>query len=322
MTELKVLKETVEFMGFELPVIEGGFGEGQRILTEIQVAKIHNMEIYEVRKSIKRLIEKDRLKSNIDYIDLKGGSKEFTTSIVELLVSLGYTKSGVTQASNIYILSERGYTKLVKAMDDDESWDVMDKIVDGYFKYRKMSIASYMIDDPIKRAEKWIEEQKQTKLLLEQKDNKIETQHKLIDTITQSYDGTYIRMICVDYVNKISKQTGIHQSDLYSKVYKLVGRALKKDLTIQFENFTNNEKLKVKENIEYNRENKLKGLDRKSPYLIKDSKANISKVEFVCDVLGQGNIMLEAMSKVFEVGIEDIIEKYNIVKIEKELSGE
>ena len=30
--------------------------------------------------------------------------------------------------------------------------------------------------------------------------------------------------------------------------------------------------------------------------------------------------MLESMSKVFEVGIEDIIEKYNIVKMEKELS--
>ena len=148
------------------------------------------------------------------------------------------------------------------------------------------------------------------------------SKHKLIDAMTESYDGTYIRMICVDYVNKTAKQTGIHQSDLYSKVYKLVGRAIKKDLTIQFENFTNNEKLKVKENMEYNRENKLKGLDRKSPYLIKDSKANISKVEFVCDVLGQGNVMLEAMSKVFEVGIEDIIEKYNIVKIEKELSGE
>ena len=76
-----------------------------------------------------------------------------------------------------------------------------------------------------------------------------------------------------------------------------------------------------KRRVEYNRENKLKGLDRKFPYLIKDSKAEVSKIEFVCDVLGKGNVMLESMSKVFEVGIESIIEKYNIVKIEKELSG-
>lgn len=151
--------------------------------------------------------------------------------------------------------------------------------------------------------------------------DKNNTQNKLIDTMTESYDGTFIRTICVDYVNKISKQTGIHPSDLYSRVYKLVGRSLKKDLTVQFDNFVKSEKMKVKENIEYNRENKLKGLDRKFPYLIKDSKAEVSKIEFVCDVLGKGNVMLESMSKIFEVGIEDIIEKYNIVKIEKELSG-
>ena len=319
MTELKLLNETVDFMGFKLPVIEGGFGDGQRIVTELQIAKVHNMEVREVRKSIKRLVDNSRLKLNIDYIDLKESGKVFTT-LESFLISLGYNKSGITQASNIYILSERGYTKLVKSMDDDESWNVMDKMIDGYFKYRKLAIASYMIDDPIARAEKWIEEQKVHKLQLELKDSKIETQHKLIDTMTESYDGTYIRMVCVDYVNKVSKQTGIHQSDLYSKVYKLVGRTLKKDLTIQFDNFIYNEKLKVKENIEYNRDNKLKGLDRKSPYLIKDSKANISKVEFVCDVLSKGNVMLESMSKVFEVGIEDIIEKYNIVKMEKELN--
>lgn len=165
-----------------------------------------------------------------------------------------------------------------------------------------------------------VEEEKE-KLQLENSKlvDKNKTQYKLIDTMTQSYDGTLIRTVCVDYINKVSKQTGIHQSDLYSKVYKLVGRALKKDLTVQFDNFTNKEKLKVKENIEYNRDNKLKGLDRKSPYLIKDSKAKISKIEFICDVLGQGRVMLESMSKVFEVGIEDIIEKYNIVKTEKEL---
>lgn len=109
MTELKVLSETVDFMGFKLPVIEGGFGDEQRVLTEVQVARIHNMEVYEVRKSIKRLVEKDRLKSNIDYIDLKEGSRLTTTSIIDLLISFGYNKSGLTQATNIFIMSETGY---------------------------------------------------------------------------------------------------------------------------------------------------------------------------------------------------------------------
>ena len=41
-------------------------------------------------------------------------------------------------------------------------------------KSKEIAIASYMIDDPIKRAEKWIEEQKQHKLALEEKQKVIE----------------------------------------------------------------------------------------------------------------------------------------------------
>lgn len=37
-----------------------------------------------------------------------------------------------------FVLSERGYTKLIKYMDDDTSWDVMDKFVDEYFTMRKI----------------------------------------------------------------------------------------------------------------------------------------------------------------------------------------
>ena len=66
MTELKLLNETVDFMGFKLPIIEGGFGDNQRVLTELQISKIHNMEIKEVRKSIKRLVENGRLKQDFE----------------------------------------------------------------------------------------------------------------------------------------------------------------------------------------------------------------------------------------------------------------
>ena len=36
-----------------------------------------------------------------------------------------------------YILSERGYTKLIKYMEDDASWDVMEQFIDEYFSMRK-----------------------------------------------------------------------------------------------------------------------------------------------------------------------------------------
>ena len=36
-----------------------------------------------------------------------------------------------------YLLSERGYSKLLKLLDDDIAWEQYDKLVDGYFNMRK-----------------------------------------------------------------------------------------------------------------------------------------------------------------------------------------
>lgn len=49
-------------------------------------------------------------------------------STLELLLSLGYAKQSITQAEHIYILSERGYAKLIKIMDADLAWNVHDKL--------------------------------------------------------------------------------------------------------------------------------------------------------------------------------------------------
>ena len=34
-----------EFMGMEIPVVYGGFGEGQKVILAKTVAEIHNMEL-------------------------------------------------------------------------------------------------------------------------------------------------------------------------------------------------------------------------------------------------------------------------------------
>lgn len=145
MNELKISGK-VEFMGKEIPIIEGGFGENCRIVTDKQISEIHSMENFEVRKSIKRLIEKDRIKQGVDYIDLKV-SKEFTNNFE----SLGYTKMQISKSESIFILSERGYIKLVKSMDDDLSWNIMDKFVDEYFAMRK-EVATFKLPQTYKEA--------------------------------------------------------------------------------------------------------------------------------------------------------------------------
>ena len=130
MNEIKVLGKQ-EFMGREIQVLEGGFGENQRIITAKEVANIHNTELREINQSLNRMLERGRLQENIDYIDLM--QDEFSKS---LAVTLGLVGSNRTK--NVYILSERGYCKLIKYMDDDESWDVMEKFVDEYFRMREV----------------------------------------------------------------------------------------------------------------------------------------------------------------------------------------
>jgi len=123
------------FMGIEIPIIEGGFGEYKRIVTAKTVSEIHNVEIKEVTKSINRLLEKKRLKENVDYIDVVSQVNSLPMDLEQVF---GIKPAYLSRTNNIYILSERGYTKLIKAMDDDKSWEVMDNFVDSYFELRNV----------------------------------------------------------------------------------------------------------------------------------------------------------------------------------------
>ena len=128
--ELKIIGNQ-KFMGIDIPVIEGGFGENCRIVTAKTIAEIHETLLKEINQSINRLIKKGRFIENIDYINL------FSNEILKVTASdLGLiTSNGQKQC---FIVSERGYTKLVKYMDDDKSWDIMERFVDEYFTMRKI----------------------------------------------------------------------------------------------------------------------------------------------------------------------------------------
>lgn len=127
--ELKVNGKQ-SFMGIDIPIIEGGFGENKRIVTAKTVSEIHGTRLADINATIKRMIDKKRLKESVDYLDCLSE----TVSLRNFAEDLGLIGSNRTQ--NVFILSERGYTKLIKAMDDDKSWEVMDNFVDSYFEMR------------------------------------------------------------------------------------------------------------------------------------------------------------------------------------------
>ena len=121
---------TQNFIGVEIPIIEGGFGDSKKSITDKSIANIHNMELKNIRARINDNIK--RFKEGIDFIDLKSACD------ISTLINLGYSKQSITQAKHIYLLSERGYTKLIKIMDSDLAWEIYDKLVDDYFSMREI----------------------------------------------------------------------------------------------------------------------------------------------------------------------------------------
>ena len=73
----------------------------------------------------------------------------YTTSNEQLKVTasdLGLIASNGQK--NCFVLSERGYSSLIKYMDDDESWEIHEKLIDDYFSLReavkeKLDISKY-----------------------------------------------------------------------------------------------------------------------------------------------------------------------------------
>ena len=76
------------------------------------------------KKEVKQNIK--RFKEGVDFIDLKDVGESHNN--LGLLQSLGYSKMQVSKAEHIYLLSERGYAKLIKIMDTDLAKDVAEWI--------------------------------------------------------------------------------------------------------------------------------------------------------------------------------------------------
>lgn len=111
--------------------IEGGFGKDKKAILVKEISNIHGRELKEINKLINN--NKNRFKENIDIIDLKGTEFEVILNNHEI-----YSQNALNRSSNIYLLSERGYSKLLKIMDDDLAWEKYDNLVDNYFNMREV----------------------------------------------------------------------------------------------------------------------------------------------------------------------------------------
>ena len=118
----------VNIEGMKFHDIEGGFGEGKKAMLVKEIANIHGREVKKVNELINN--NRKRFKDDVDIIDLKTGLSK------GLVLEMGFTNAQYGNANNIYLLSERGYSKLLKILEDDFAWEQYEKLVDGYFNMR------------------------------------------------------------------------------------------------------------------------------------------------------------------------------------------
>ncbi len=127
--ELKVYG-TQKFMGIDIPVIEGGFGERQKVILIKTVSEIHDVKVKELNKLINNNI--DEFEFGVDILDLKTG--DFKEPVLENKL---ITKAEFGNANNVYLLSEQGYMALIQLMKTDKAREIRKKLRREYFSMRK-----------------------------------------------------------------------------------------------------------------------------------------------------------------------------------------
>ena len=190
MKELTV-KGLVTVEGMKFHEIEGGFGEGKKSILVKEIAEIHKRPFRKINELINN--NRKRFADMIDIIDLKANPSEGLGYL-----ELGFTKQAFNQSKNIYLLSERGYAKLLKILEDDFAWDQYDRLVDEYFSMRKE-----IIDNPYKNLSKEL----QAIFIHDEKIQKIEEDIKHLQNDVPLY----------------TSECEVLQNKLKAKIVKLLG---------------------------------------------------------------------------------------------------
>lgn len=125
--ELKI-SGTQNFMGIEIPIIEGGFGENCRVLTANTIAEIHNSRLDKINELITNNISE--FEFGIDILDMMSDKES-----LNLAKGLGFITNN--RQNHCYLLSEQGYMLLVGFMKTEKSKEIRKNLRRKYFSMRE-----------------------------------------------------------------------------------------------------------------------------------------------------------------------------------------
>ena len=126
------------FMGMEIPVIAGGFGEGCKCVKANTVAEIHEARLDKVNELISNNISE--FETGVDILDLMDNEES-----LNLAKGLGFITNN--RQKHCYLLSEQGYMLLVGFMKTDKAKQIRKELRRQYFSMRETIHNTYDVVD-------------------------------------------------------------------------------------------------------------------------------------------------------------------------------
>lgn len=290
------LKKTglVKINNYEFEGIEGGFGENKKCILAKDIAKIHGKELKHINELINNNF--DKFKNDVDIIELLGVGfndtyfKELGFSQQSLNSYRGMLKKGLQ--TGIYLLSERGYSKLLKFMDDELSYDLYEQLLDNYFRLRQeiqqISKQDKLLLKIINSNSKEELASNMTEYQLEYvKPLELENSRKqqLIDGMTNHIKGKSQRQM----INEIIRRKGIGEiKERWDILYNYYEKEKHMNLSERVENYNSKQPKK---------------------------KDNVNKIEYIENVICDMQTLYELAVKIFETDFaNNLIEQARIIK--------
>lgn len=222
MNQLKVTGR--EHIGqYEFTGIEGGFGKDKKAMLVKDIANIHDQPLGEINRRIND--NRKQFKDGVDIIDLK------------TVMGLSHNEFGFTQNSwnrlvNAYLLSERGYSKLLKILEDDKAWEIYDQLVDDYFNMRSQ-LDTTRLSPELQFMQGVVDKLAANERNQQRLETKIDGVSEIVATSTMDWRNETSHLI-----SKIARQQGntgesykMTRNDIYDEVDRRGGVSLKTRLT-------------------------------------------------------------------------------------------
>ena len=186
----------------------------QRVLTTAQIAEQYGTDAQIITNNFNH--NKKRYTEGKHYFALEGEEKKAFLNLTQ--IDLGSAKN----AKTLYLWTEKGALLHAKSLNTDQAWQAYEVLVDTYFSVREQAaMDSYMIADPVKRAERWIEEQREkqqletTVAVQEQQIAELQPKASYYDVVLNCKDLLSITSIAKDYgksgvwLNRYLHQNGV-----------------------------------------------------------------------------------------------------------------